>query len=61
MNRRRFLRRAFVFVFAGLIGAGFARGAAVEPSAFDVRETTIAETQVAIRSGKVTCRELVEA
>jgi len=28
---------------------------------FDVRETTIAETQAALRSGKVTCRELVEA
>ena len=41
--------------------AGIARGASEKPGAFDVRETTIAETQAAIRSGKVTCRELVEA
>ena len=62
MNRRRLLRRVFVFVLAGLLmDAGFARGAATKGSAFDVRETTIAETQAAIRAGKVTCRELVEA
>src|SRR5579859_5599920 len=30
-------------------------------SKFEVTETTIAETQKAIRSGKVTCRQLVEA
>jgi amidase len=41
--------------------AGVARGAASKASAFDVRETTIAETQAAIRAGKVTCRQLVEA
>jgi amidase len=36
--------------------------AKVAPKAttFDVRETTIAQTQEAIRSGKVTCRQLVE-
>jgi amidase len=36
-------------------------GFAAKPDSFDVRETTIAETQAAIRSGKVTCRQLVEA
>jgi len=61
MNRR-LVRRVFVFLLAGLVmGAGFARGASGRPSAFDVRETTIAETQAAIRAGKVTCRELEEA
>ncbi|HWW98407.1 MAG TPA: amidase family protein, partial [Edaphobacter sp.] len=39
----------------------FARGASTKQNAFDVRETTIAQTQAAIRAGKVTCRELVEA
>src|SRR5271170_8507244 len=38
-----------------------ARGASTKQSSFDVRETTIAETQAAIRAGKVTCRQLVEA
>ena len=37
------------------------RGASTKHNAFDVRETTIAETQAAIRAGTVTCRELVEA
>jgi amidase len=41
--------------------AGLARGASGKGPGFDVRETTIAETQAAIRSGKVTCRQLVEA
>src|SRR5581483_2836229 len=36
---------------------GFAHGR----GAFEVSETTIAETQKAIRSGRVTCRQLVEA
>ncbi len=43
------------------MNAGLALGAAGKGSGFDVRETTIAETQAAIRSGRVTCRELVEA
>src|SRR5712664_1970046 len=61
MNRR-LVRRVFVFVLAGLVGSlGVGWGASAKGSAFDVRETTIAETQAAIRSGKVTCRELVEA
>jgi amidase len=60
MNRRS-LRRAFVLLFAGLMGTGLALGASGKGAAFDVRETTIAETQAAIRSGRVTCRQLVEA
>jgi Asp-tRNA(Asn)/Glu-tRNA(Gln) amidotransferase A subunit family amidase len=61
MMNRRLVRRVFVWLLAGLMmGAGFARGASGKGSEFDVRETTIAETQEAIRSGKVTCRQLVE-
>jgi amidase len=61
MNRR-LLRCVFVFLLAGLMmRAGFARGTSGNGTAFDVRETTIAETQAAIRAGKVTCRQLVEA
>jgi amidase len=61
MNRR-LVRRVFVFLLAGLmVDAGIARGASEKANAFDVRETTIAETQEAIRSGRVTCRQLVEA
>ena len=61
MNRR-LVRSVFVFLLAGLVvDAGIARGASAKASAFDVRETTIAETQAAIRAGRVTCRQLVEA
>ena len=61
MNRR-FLRFVFLLLLVGpAASARFARGATGKPNAFDVRETTIAETQTAIRSGRVTCRELVEA
>ena len=41
--------------------SGLARGASGKESGFDVRETTIAQTQAAIRAGRVTCRQLVEA
>jgi amidase len=34
--------------------------ASAKPAQFSVIETTIAETQAAIRSGKVTCRQIVE-
>ena len=61
MNRR-LVRGVFVFLLAGLVvSAGLGWGASAKPAGFDVRETTIVETQAAIRSGKVTCRELVEA
>jgi len=56
--------RSLVFVVV-LLGSALslelARGASTKQSAFDVRETTIAETQAAIRSGTVSCRQLVEA
>jgi amidase len=62
MNRRRSFRRVLFFGLAGLLmNAALASGAAGKASGFEVRETTIAETQAAIRSGRVTCRELVEA
>ena len=62
MNRRRFLHRIFVFALAGLVlCVGFVQGEVSKGSVFDVRETTIAQTQAAIRAGRVTCRELVEA
>ncbi len=61
MNRR-FLCFVLGLLLAGsTVSARFAQGASGKPNAFDVRETTIAETQAAIRSGRVTCRELVEA
>jgi amidase len=61
MNRR-FMRCVFVFLLAGSVtSAGFGWGASVKLTAFDVRETTIAQTQAAIQAGKVTCRQLVEA
>src|SRR5579862_86313 len=62
MNRRLVLLRFFVLVLVGLLmGTGFAQDATGKRSTFDVRETTIAETQAALRAGKVTCRGLVEA
>src|SRR6202140_349275 len=62
MMHRRIVRRGFVFLLAGLmVSSRGGWGASVKPGAFDVRETTIAETQAAIRAGEVTCRELVEA
>jgi amidase len=62
MNRRHFFRRVFAIVVVGWVfGVGIVLGASGRGSAFDVRETTIAETQAAIRSGRVTCRGLVEA
>src|SRR5215467_5735333 len=45
-----------IFVFQVGVSAG-----AQSRAKFEVTETTIAETQAAIRAGKVTCRQLVEA
>ena len=56
---RRFIFVVLLIEFA--LGVELALGASGKGPAFDVRETTIAETQAAIRAGKVTCRELVEA
>ena len=61
MNQRHFVRRVFAIVVVGWVfGVGIVRGVSGKGAAFDVRETTIAQTQAAIRSGKVTCRGLVE-
>src|SRR5437899_12839947 len=58
MNRR-LVRRVFVFLLAGLmVSSGLGWGASAKATAFDVRETTIEETQAASRAGKVTCREV---
>jgi amidase len=61
MMNRRLVRCVLVFLVAGFVAGSVARGVSGKGSGFDVRETTIAETQAAIRSGKVTCRQLVEA
>jgi Asp-tRNA(Asn)/Glu-tRNA(Gln) amidotransferase A subunit family amidase len=53
------LQRSFLIcIFAGLV-CGPAK--AQSQRQFEVTETTIAETQAAIRAGRVTCRQLVEA
>ncbi len=55
---RRIHRLLLVSTAVSLIGApAYAQSRAK----FEVTETTIAETQAAIRAGKVTCRQLVEA
>ena len=43
-----------------LLGVGLAFAAGPKPSTFDPREKTIAETLEAIRTHRVTCRQLVE-
>ena len=62
MNRKLGWRSAGVFVAAALCVAGL-RGQTREgnKAKFEVTETTIAVTHEAIRAGKVTCRQLVEA
>src|SRR5215469_2960219 len=49
-------RRVLICILA-LLGCGLLQA----QTQFEVTETTIAQTQSAIRSGKVTCRQLVEA
>jgi amidase len=67
MFRGRSSSRALVVLLVGFVlWAGLANGVSgkgpgFSGPGFSVRETTIAQTQAAIRSGKVTCRELVEA
>jgi len=62
MSRGVLHRLAFVALLVTFaLSVEPARGASAKQNAFDVRETTIAETQEAIRSGRVTFRELVEA
>ncbi len=43
----------------GAIGFSCASAAAQRPARFEVTETTIADTHTALRSGKVSCRQLV--
>jgi Asp-tRNA(Asn)/Glu-tRNA(Gln) amidotransferase A subunit family amidase len=54
----RSFRPVLVCIIVWLTGV---HGQPQSHSRFEVTETTIAETQAAIRSGKVTCRQLVEA
>src|SRR5215467_4854095 len=49
------------FLIAVLVWAAMTPLRAQSQNQFEVTETTIAETQAAIRAGKVTCRQLVEA
>ena len=53
--------RACPWMLALLLCCSFNVGFSQNRGKFEVTETTIAETQKAIRSGKVTCRQLVEA
>src|SRR5712692_2210247 len=62
MNTRRVWRGAIAVLMAAMFAAGLrAQTREGNKGKFEVTETTIAETQEAIRSGKVTCRQLVEA
>ncbi len=49
-----------ICLLASLSGVCLAQHTPAKPARFQVIETTIADTQAAIRSGKVTCRQLVE-
>jgi amidase len=56
-------RRTAAAVFAFLLTAApasVAQKTSPKPHSFDIMETTIADTQGAIRAGRVTCREIVE-
>ena len=62
MNKKLIWQSAWVFLAAAMFAAGLrAQTSPGKKAKFEVTETTIAETQEAIRSGKVTCRQLVEA
>jgi amidase len=60
MSRPVLRRVCLVLLIVAGMSARQAQGA-VDKTSFDVRETTIAETQAAIRAGRVSCRQLVEA
>ena len=57
---KRFGLAVFGLLCCVLLGTGPSQGSAVRTSSFEVTETTIADTQAAMRAGKVTCRQLVE-
>ena len=58
-NVNRISAGFFLALLAGA-AAAVAQGASPKAGSFEIRETTIAKTQAAIRSGKVTCRQIVE-
>jgi Asp-tRNA(Asn)/Glu-tRNA(Gln) amidotransferase A subunit family amidase len=59
MARPRLAHQSLVICILALVAASPMK--AHSQSRFEVTETTIAETQAAIRAGKVTCRQLVQA
>lgn len=62
MNTNPILKSAYLLLTAALSMPGMrAQTTAGNKTKFEVTETTIAETREAIRSGKMTCRQLVEA
>ncbi len=62
MNRNPILKSAYCLLTTALLMPGIrAQTAMRNKTKFEVTETTIAETREAIRSGKLTCRQLVEA
>src|SRR6516164_4281453 len=62
MNRNPISKSAYFLLTAALSMPGMqAQTTAGKKAKFEVTETTIAETREAIRSGKVTCRQVVEA
>jgi amidase len=62
MNRNPISKSAYFLLAAALSMPGMrAQTTAGKKAKFEVTETTIAETREAIRSGKVTCRQVVEA
>src|SRR5215831_12623079 len=62
MNRHPILKSAYFLLTAVLSMSGMrAQTTAGNKTKFEVTETTIVETREAIRSGKVTCRQVVEA
>jgi amidase len=58
MTRPRFIYQSLIVVLVCLAGSAIKARC---QSQFEVTETTIAETQAAIRAGKATCRQIVEA
>ena len=58
-RNRLHLHQAFLICILAWLACGPAK--AQSPRQFEVTETTIAKTQAAIRAGRVTCRQLVEA
>ncbi len=60
MNRSSCVLYASLLICLPGFAAGLAQAPSPKRTSFSVMETSIAETQAAIRAGKVTCRQLVE-